>query len=267
MGYAEAGEQPSDTVEAVDIPPGGTGRSGNRRPTLVIAGSEQRSLKQVAIFASLSREARQRLEARCHWRSYRPGKEVVPFRGSATDVYFLISGRARVIIHTSSGKDVTFRSLAPGDIFGEFAAIDGAPRSASIEVLEPSLVASLASWDFRNVIADEPGVAAALLQHLTGELRRLTERIFEFSTLAVRNRIQAELLRLAGGYAPPRAEAVIRPLPTHSEIASRISTHREAVSRELSRLSQIGLVARQGSDLVIKDLARLAKMVKEATGE
>ena len=231
------------------------------------AGNEERSLKQVAIFANLNRETRQRLEMRCRWRTYRPGKEVVPFRGSATDVYFLISGRARVIIHTPAGKDVTFRSLAPGDIFGEFAAIDGKPRSASIEVLEPSLVASMASWDFRIVISDEPDVAMALSRHLIGEIRRLTARIFEFSTLAVRNRIHAELLRLVGGHSPAREEAVIRPLPTHSEIASRISTHREAVSRELSRLSQIGLVARQGSDLVIKDVTRLAQMVQEAAGE
>jgi len=230
-------------------------------------GREKRSLKQVAIFASLSPEVLQRLESRCRWRSYGPGKEVIAFRGTATDVYFLTSGSARVIIHSLTGKDVSFRTIGPGDIFGEFAAIDSEPRSASVEVLEPSTVASMSSWDFRNAILDEPDFAMVLLRHMTAEVRKLTARILEFSTLAVRNRIHAELLRLAGGFPSTREDVVIRPVPTHAVIASRVSTHREAVTRELSRLTQLGLVERKGADLVIKDVARLAEMVQEATGE
>jgi hypothetical protein len=46
-----------------------------------------------------------------------------------------------------------------------------------------------------------------------------------------------------------------------------VSTHREAVTRELNRLSRIGIAERQGSALVIKDVDRLAEMVHEATGE
>ncbi len=172
-----------------------------------------------------------------------------------------------MIIYSVTGKEVPFRDVEAGDIFGEFAAIDDEPRSASIEVLEPSVVASMSSWDFKRVAREEPDVAMAVMQHLTAEARRLTARIFEFSTLAVRNRIRAELLRLAGGSAHERVSAVIRPVPTHSEIASRISTHREAVSRELSRLAQLGLVERQGGSLIINDLARLAEMVEDAMGE
>ena len=61
--------------------------------------------------------------------------------------------------------------------------------------------------------------------------------------------------------------ARIVPAPTHVEIASRISSHREAVTRELNRLSRIGLTERQGSALIVKDVDRLAEMVHEATGE
>jgi Mn-dependent DtxR family transcriptional regulator len=61
--------------------------------------------------------------------------------------------------------------------------------------------------------------------------------------------------------------ARIVPAPTHVEIASRVSTHREAVTRELSRLSRMGLIERRGGTLAVKDLDRLAKMVHEASGE
>jgi CRP/FNR family cyclic AMP-dependent transcriptional regulator len=106
-----------------------------------------------------------------------------------------------------------------------------------------------------------------VLQHLTRLVRSLSTRVYEFSTLAVQNRIHAELLRLAReGEAAERGVLIAHP-PTHSEIASRISTHREAVTRELNRLAKLGIVERRGTALLIADLGRLARMVAEATGE
>lgn len=106
-----------------------------------------------------------------------------------------------------------------------------------------------------------------MLPQLVTKIRALTTRVYEFSTLALNNRIQAELLRLANLAPKDGKGARIVPAPTHVEIASRVSTHREAVTRELNRLSRIGIAERQGSALVIKDVDRLAEMVHEATGE
>ena len=230
-------------------------------------GSEYRSLKHVAMFAGASSVSIGRLETRCRWRTYQPGKEIIPFKGTATDVYFLTHGLARVVIHSAAGKDVVFRSIRPGDVFGEFSAIDGEPRSASVLVVEPSTIGTMSSLEFRNILHDEPEIAMALMRRLTSECRRLARRVLEFSTIAVRNRIQAELLRLAGGHPSTSNEAVIRPAPTHSVMAGRVSTHREAVTRELSRLTKLGVVERQGADLIVKDVGRLAEMVEEATGD
>jgi CRP-like cAMP-binding protein len=104
-------------------------------------------------------------------------------------------------------------------------------------------------------------VLFAILRHLTTQVRALTERVFEFSTLAVRNRVHAELVRLARDHGGN--DAVIRPAPTHTEIASRISTHREAVTRELNRLEDLGLIVREGRSLRVADLERLQAMVED----
>jgi len=61
--------------------------------------------------------------------------------------------------------------------------------------------------------------------------------------------------------------ARIVPAPTHVEIASRVSTHREAVTRELARLARIGIIERRRGTLLIKNVDRLAAMVRDATGE
>jgi CRP-like cAMP-binding protein len=110
-------------------------------------------------------------------------------------------------------------------------------------------------------------VAQALLPQLVTKIRALTNRVYEFSTLAVNNRIQAELLRLASLGTRQGKAAQIVPAPTHVEIASRVSTHREAVTRELNRLARIGIIERKRGALLVKDVDRLAEMVHEATGE
>ena len=107
----------------------------------------------------------------------------------------------------------------------------------------------------------------ALLNQFVSKIRMLTTRVYEFSALAVANRIQAELLRLANLAAQDGNCATIASPPTHSEIASRISTHREAVTRELNRLARLGLIERKGTSMVVKDVRRLAAMVREITGE
>ena len=119
---------------------------------------------------------------------------------------------------------------------------------------------------FERLMLEEPSVVLATLQHLTANVRRLSERVFEFSTLLVQNRVHAELLRLASEVSG-KDEVVLSPAPSLSDIAARISTHREAVSRELSRLAAIGLLRREGVNLTITSVSKLAKLVHEAKGD
>lgn len=149
-------------------------------------------------------------------------------------------------------------SAVPGS-----AAPQGSP--SSIISMPPTTCFSL-FWA-RCALQSEPGLAQALLPRLVKTIRALTTRVYEFSTLAVNNRVQAELLRLAS-FGPKEGKvACIVPAPTHVEIASRISTHREVVTRERNRLSRIGIIERRGGTLLVKDVERLAEMVDDATGE
>jgi CRP-like cAMP-binding protein len=237
-------------------------RAPRKRPQ-----ESERSLERVAIFANLAADARKRIEQLCAWRLYKPGESIIDYLDASDDVFFIIEGQARVTIYSVAGKAVSFRELGPGDVLGEYPAIAGGERSASVEAHTSCHVASMSAAAFREILQTEPAVAQALLVQLVTKVRSLTTRIYEFSTLAVRNRIQAELLRLAS-LAPREGKgARIVPPPTHLEIASRISTHREAVTRELNRLSRIGAIERRSGALLVKDIERLEEMVQEATGE
>jgi CRP-like cAMP-binding protein len=231
------------------------------------AAPTRNSLKGIAIFAGLTPAAIERIERRCAWRRYAPGEPILSYLDKSDDVFFIVLGEVRVTIHSTIGKAVSFREISAGEIFGEFAAIDGGPRSASVEARTNCLIASMPGSTFRALLETEPGLANALLPRLIRTIRALTTRVYEFSTLAVNNRIQAELLRLASLGPKDGNSARIVPAPTHVEIASRVSTHREAVTRELNRLSRIGIIERRGGTLLVKDITRLAEMVHNATGE
>lgn len=224
-------------------------------------------LKRVPIFARLADAALDRAVRSCEWRQYEPGEQILGFQDPSTDVLFLLAGKARVVIYSSEGKAVVFVDLKSGTMFGEIAAIDRGSRSASVEALEPCTIASLSAEKFEGLMLEEPSVAIVTLQHMAADVRRLSERVFEFSTLFVQNRVHAELLRLAGEASGGQADAVLSPAPSLSDIADRISTHREAVSRELSRLTTTGLLRREGSDLRITSVAKLVKLVHEAKGD
>ena len=127
--------------------------------------------------------------------------------------------------------------------------------------------ALMSSAFFRELMERDSAFMSAVLNHLVGMLRSLTLRIVEFSTLAVKNRIHSELLRMARDSRDASGAYLISPAPTHSEIAQRISTHREAVSREISRLKQLGIIERRGRVLAVKDFERLQRMVDEASGD
>ncbi len=233
-----------------------------------MANRDELAFERVAVLAGMSASGREWLTTACSWHDRKAGSELLSYKDTSRDVFFLIVGRARVKIYGADGRSVVFHDLAAGEMFGELAAIDGGTRSASIEALEACRAASLKPEQFDLLLSREPSVARAVLRDLAGTVRRLSERVLEFSTLVVQNRIQAELLRLAltsgGGTRPV---TVLTPAPTLADIAGRVATHREAVSRELSRLATLGIVRREASGLAILNVERLAALVREAKGE
>ncbi len=225
------------------------------------------SLERIGIFSGLASNSLAQLQKRCAWRRYEPGETIVDHLDASNDVFFIVSGEARASLYSVSGKAVTFTDLGPGEMFGEIAAIDGGTRSARIEARTSCVVAAMPASVFREVLQSQPSVTQALLHQIVGRIRVLTTRIYEFSALAVSNRIQAEVLRLAMLAPREGNSARIETAPTHAEIASRVSTHREAVTRELNRLSRLGVIEQQGRTLLVKDVERLGEMVHDATGE
>ena len=185
------------------------------------------------------------------------GRTLLEKGSRSTDVFFLLQGRAEVLLYSSSGREVCVNDIGPGDMFGEIAALDGEPRSASIVASSELLLAAMRGPDFMKCLESSPAAGIWLARKLASRSRRLTEQVFELSALNVRARIHCELLRLARTGEPCSGGIEVRPAPTHAELASRIGTHREAVTREMRALSESKIIRHGRRSLLIVDLARL----------
>ena len=68
-------------------------------------------------------------------RNYRHNELIVARGDTGRDVFFLLQGRARVTLFSEDGREITYRDIDPGEIFGELAGIDGKARSADVVAL------------------------------------------------------------------------------------------------------------------------------------
>jgi CRP-like cAMP-binding protein len=220
-------------------------------------------LRHIALLQGLSSERLESLARECAWRNYRAGQRIISRDAADRDVYLVVSGRVRVTTYSAAGRQVTFRDIAAGEMFGEVAAIDDMPRSADVMALENALTAAIPPAVFRRLLREEPAVAERVLRRLATLVRRMSERVIDLSTLGVHQRLHAEILRLAREAGGSANAARIDPAPTHADLASQVSTYREQVSRELSALAKAGIVRRDGRALVVCDVKRLEKLVEE----
>ena len=117
--------------------------------------------------------------------------------------------------------------------------------------------------DFKELIHSHPTVADAVMTRLVSMIRELTDRVYRYDALSVKDRVRKEILRLAQAHMTGPNTAVVPNMPKHAEIANRIDTHREAVTRELSILSKMGLIQQQHRRLTVTDVTKLAALLPE----
>jgi len=232
-----------------------------------MADGDAGNLAGITLLCDLPPDELERAAKNSRWRNYGAQEQIIDRQSEATDVFFVVDGRARVVNYSISGREITLDDIDAGGVFGELAAIDGQPRSASVMALTPCSVAIMPQDRFLELVEANSSVALKVMRGLASIIRNSTERIMDLSTLAANNRVQADLLRQALNNLDGENRAVISPIPVHADIASRVSTTRETVARVMNDLARQGIVERQKDALVVQDVEQLQDMVEEVRGE
>lgn len=221
----------------------------------------------IDMFAGLDTASRETIAKLCEGRRFDTRQQILSQSDSDCEAFFIVSGAVKIGVYSDTGKEIIFRELRAGRMFGELSAIDNQPRSAHVTALEDTAVVVLASEHFRSVTSEYPLVAGRVMQFLCSIVRSLSIRVYEHDALPVNSRVHAELLRLAYENMVDGKRAEISPTPTHVEFAAHIGTHREAVTKELNKMRKMGLVERMGRTLVVHDVTAIEHLSRGARAQ
>ncbi len=222
----------------------------------------ERTLRTFSLLEGLSEAELKALEGRCRWRIYEKGQTILDKGATSRDVFFVLRGSVAVVTFSPTGKEVTLATVKPGESFGELAAIDEQPRSASVTAIEKSELCIMPPDTFVELVRTNAAVSFHLMQRMARLVRQSGLRIMELSTLQAAQRVYAELLRMAQPEAAVPGLWVVRPLPPMHEIAGMTSTTRETVNRAISQLYPSGLLKRKGRNLYLMDRSKLEELVQ-----
>ena len=153
----------------------------------------------------------------CAWKRFDQGELMVDFEDCSTDVYFIVSGKVRVLMRGAGDKEMIFGDLGPDQFFGEMAAIDGEKRSANVTALTKVETCIMPASVFKSIIFSTPAICERLLKLMTNRLRASNVRLFERSVLDLRHRLYAELLRLAHPRHGVEGQSIISPPPLQQD--------------------------------------------------
>jgi CRP-like cAMP-binding protein len=211
----------------------------------------------------LDRAAIARLEGQCSWRAAHAGEPILSRDSDSRDVFFVVRGRLRIVNFSPSGREVAYAIAGPGDFFGEMAAIDGLPRSATVVALEDCTLAQITPHVFLDLIEAHPKVGFVVMEKLARMVRTSDDRIMDLATLSAYQRVYSEILKLMKA-DPVRPDSwLIYPLPTQAQIAAQASTTRETVARVLSHLAADGIAERKSKTLYVRQVDRLKQLCEK----
>jgi CRP/FNR family transcriptional regulator, cyclic AMP receptor protein len=207
-------------------------------------------LKAVPLFAGFPEEQLRMLVPVVTRRSV-PRASVIMAAGDQIDsLYIIISGRLKVMMGDSEGKEVILSLLGPGEFFGEMGLIDDSPRSASVVAIEPCELLAVSKRDFKKCLAENVEMSMAVMRGLVRRLREADRKIGSLALLDVYGRVARLLIDMSEEVNGQKT--VTKRLPKQ-DIAKMIGASREMVSRVMKDLQMGGYIEVRGSTIVLRD--------------
>lgn len=178
---------------------------------------------------------------------------------TATEVYVLLEGRVEVSSPMAGGERKLHAFLEPPQFFGELGVVGDMPRTATVLAIEDSEVWAIPGEVWKECLAKDPKLAAALMQAMARQFQDHEGLIDDLLFLDLRGRVAKRLLNLIDhdGTGDPITEEL-----TQEDLASLCGGSRENVTRILSELAKRGTVKREGHRYVLLDTDHLRSLAE-----
>ena len=175
-------------------------------------------------------------------------------------VYFIMDGWVKIRTHNLDGREVTLNIVGQGEVIGEMAAIEEAPRSTDAITLTPAEVCSIPAGEFYDFLNTETIAGIRLAQIIARRLRQLNRRL-RLREAESLTRVADTLLFLAEGRGQDTDEGILIPNLPHRELGSISGLARETVTRCLAKLEKKGLIYRDVNFISVANLKDLEDLI------
>jgi CRP/FNR family transcriptional regulator len=167
-------------------------------------------------------------------------------------VYVLCSGKVKLSTTSKEGKVLILKQAEAGEVLGLSAAISGTNYEMSAETASPCQLDFIGRQDLMTLLQNESELGVHAAQSLSREFQGAYRDIHD---LVLARSSSGKLARLLLSCAPQGNldEQRLRSAMTHEEMAQRIGSSRETVTRLLSHLKKKRLIRLDGATLIIRD--------------
>jgi len=199
--------------------------------------------QRVQIFAGLGREEMSHIALRARSIRKARGEFIYMLGDSAGSVYFLRQGRVKLSVLSETGKEIAIDIIQPGEIFGEFALVDEAPRSNMTQALDDMLMWAFSKRDFTQLLASQPKLALNYIRLVGDRRRRMEKKLSDITSKAVSGRVCELLHELSTSSAEVETGATDFLIPLmHHDVASLIGAARQTTTTVLNDLERRGII-------------------------
>jgi len=206
------------------------------------------ALANIPMFSQLNDEELQFLSESATYRSY-PKNRVLINEGDLSDsLYVIFSGRLQAYLSDNEGKEMMLNTIGPGEFFGEIALLVDTPRTASIMVIEDCKLSIISRTAFDSILNSHAGIALTLLKGMAQRHIALTSSVKSLALMDVYGRTAHLLLELA---KEENGQQITEKL-THQDIANRVGSSREMISRILKDLRIGGYIQIERKKIIIQ---------------
>jgi CRP/FNR family cyclic AMP-dependent transcriptional regulator len=210
------------------------------------------ALRAAPIFEGLSADEVEALVGAMEPRRFDRSDVILKQGDAPGGLHVVCQGAVKISIANADGKETLLAIIRPWDLFGEIAALDGGPRSATVTAIEQTETAFLARSQLLGFVRSHPDFALRLIETLAARLRRVDERLEDAHFLDLDTRFARLLLDLANEQGQPEPGGIaIRLRLTQSELASMIGATRVSANRLLGAYQDAGILRLVSGALLI----------------
>lgn len=154
-------------------------------------------LKKVSLFDNLNDDQLEHILRISHRRTFPSGMTMFQEKEPGLTFYVVLSGSIKLFTRSSGGEEKVLSLVSAGESFGELSLLDGLPRSASAQTLEPTTVLELSSDQFMGLLQSHFDITRGILTELSRRLRKTNEHVNDLTFLDGRTRVLKNLITLA----------------------------------------------------------------------